>query len=222
MMRLYSSVLALLALLCLAGAQGFAQKSDYPRALWVGVHGGMQMSRITFSPSLSQHMHIGQWGGAMLRYDVEKGASLQLELNYSASGWKEKYDAESSLAYSRHLKYVEMPLLGHLYIGSTGARVFVGAGPVVGWLIGESSTKSGSSFSDFANQRHSMSVQRKLFWGVAFAPGISLSLGGRHRIELEGRATIGFGDLWKSARTEPYGQSSAMRFGLGLSYLYRL
>lgn len=222
MMRLYTSLLMLCLLISLGQGRALAQKSEYPRALWVGAHGGMQMSRITFSPNVSQHMHMGQWGGAMLRYDVEKGASLQLEFNYSASGWKEKYEAESLLAYSRHLKYLEMPLLGHLYIGEAGARAFIGAGPVIGWLIGESSSRSGEGFSEASILRHSLPVEHKLFWGLTFAPGISLGLAQRHRLELEGRIVIGFGDLWKNARTEPYGQSSAMRFGLGLSYLYRL
>lgn len=222
MIRLHSTLLTLLMLLGIGAQQSFAQKSNYPKALWLGVHGGAQASRMSFSPNVSQHMHLGQWGGLMLRYDVEKGASLQLELNYSASGWKEKYDDESQLAYSRHLQYVEMPLLGHLYLGGEGARVFIGGGPVVGWLVGESSAKSGTSFSTFAEQRHGMEAQRRFFWGLAFAPGISLRLAGRHRLELEGRFTLGYSDIWSSARTDPYGQSSPMRFGLGLSYLYRL
>ena len=52
--------------------------------------------------------------------------------------------------------------------------------------------------------------------------GASLQLGGRHRIELEGRLVYGLGNIWSSARTSPYPQSSELRFGARLGYIIQL
>ena len=82
----------LLFLLCplLAQAQ---QVEPFHQALSIGVHGGVLASRFSFVPSVSQRIHIGNMAGLKIRYDVERGASLQLEANYLTSGWREKYDA---------------------------------------------------------------------------------------------------------------------------------
>ena len=59
-------------------------------------------------------------------------------------------------------------------------------------------------------------------WGLGGGPGLSLQLGGRHRIELEGRLVYGLGNIWSSARTSPYPQSSELRFGARLGYVIQL
>ena len=97
-------LLALLLPLLLASplwAQGEA-KLPFSQSLSIGAHGGITASRFTFVPSVHQRIHVGYVGGLALRYDIERGASLQVELNYLRGGWQEKYDLRST-SYARHL-----------------------------------------------------------------------------------------------------------------------
>ena len=108
---------SLLALgLAATSARAQEAKPPFHQSLAVGVHGGMLLSRVNFVPSVSQRLHSGLMGGVLLRYNVERGASLQLEANYVQGGWREKYDAATT-SYSRTLNALEVPLLTHLYLG---------------------------------------------------------------------------------------------------------
>ena len=127
------SLLALLLSLLLVPslwAQGEA-KEPFSQSLSIGVHGGIAASRFTFVPSVRQRIHVGYVGGLALRYDIERGASLQMELNYLRGGWQEKYDALAT-RYTRHIDYLELPILSHLYFCSGGTRLFLNLGPFVG------------------------------------------------------------------------------------------
>ena len=213
-----------LLVLGLAATTARAQEAKPPfhQSLAVGVHGGMLMSRVNFVPSVSQRLHSGLMGGVLLRYNVERGASLQLEANYVQGGWREKYDAATT-SYSRTLNALEVPLLTHLYLGQGSAKFYLNAGPFVGYILSEASTSSGEdAMNDKDKARHALPVANRFFWGLGGGPGLSLQLGGRHRIELEGRLVYGLGNIWSSARTSPYPQSSELRFGARLGYVIQL
>ena len=146
----------------LAATSARAQEAKPPfhQSLSVGVHGGMLMSRVNFVPSVSQRLHSGLMGGVLLRYNVERGASLQLEANYVQGGWREKYDAATT-SYSRTLNALEVPLLTHLYLGQGSAKFYLNAGPFVGYILSEASTSSGEDAMSTApagtrNTPHSM------------------------------------------------------------------
>lgn len=210
-----------LALCLLAGSVAMAQKSDYPRSISIGVRGGVNLSRYLFVPSVSQNQYLGQQAGLVGRWDLEQGASLQAELNYVRTGWDERYD-DGIRSSQRQLSYVELPLLTHLYLGKKGMRIFVNIGPFVGYKIGEQHHASGENFTETQLQRQSMLVKHNFAWGLAGGPGLSLALGKRHRIEAEARISYNFQDIWGNKRSDPYGQSTEFRIGVGLSYLYRL
>ena len=70
--------------------------------------------------------------------------------------------------------------------------------------------------------RHGIAARDRLFWGLGGGPGISLALGERQRIELEGRFVYGLGNLWSTKRGSTYVQSSEMYFGATLNYFFRL
>lgn len=211
-------------LLLIAGGKLHAQTSQEPffQAISVGVKGGMTASRFTFVPSVRQRLHTGPVAGISVRYDVERGASLQAELNYRRGGWQERYDSLQT-HYTRHLDYLELPLLTHLYIRSGDMRFFLNAGPFFGYLLGESATSTGeSNMSSLDTTRHGIAVRDRLFWGLGGGPGISIPLGNRQRIELEGRFVYGLGNIWSSKRGSTYVQSSEMYFGATLNYFFRL
>lgn len=221
------SLLSLLLLLlqayapCLWG-QSSAERPPFEQRLWFGAHGGVLASRFGFTPSVRQRTYMGYLGGAVVRYDVERGASMQLEVNYQRSGWRERYD-ESGVSYERALDYLDVPVLSHLYFDLGGSKLFLNLGPFVGYQLKESAQLSGEeAMSDQDKLRHAIATRYRFFWGLGGGPGISIALGGRQRLELEGRFVYGLGNLFSTARTSPYVQSSEMRFGVTMNYLFRL
>lgn len=196
-----------------------AQHSPHPRSLWVGLKGGVGFSTYTFSPSVPQTLQRGYTSGLVLRYEIDRGASAQVEVNYLRTGWTERFDTADQ-AYSRHFTYVEVPLLSHLYLGDS-FRFFVNIGPVVGLNLGETSSVRGEGFTDAQLLRQATPIKHKYLWGLVGGPGVSFALGSRHRIEAEGRLTYSFTDIWDNKRADPYGQSSEIRIGVVLSYLFR-
>lgn len=218
----HSIRLGLTTLLCLCSLTTLlGQKSHYPKSLWVGVHGGLLFSRYQFIPRVSQTLAGGHSVGFRARVDLEKGASAQIELNYSETGWQEKYD-DPSLSFRRRIRYYELPLMTHLYLEGERSRFYLNIGPYIGYYAGDRSEASGSSFTTAQLERQTMPIKHKLAWGLVGGPGFSLRLGERHRLELEGRIQYNLQDIWAHDRSDPYGQSGELRLGIHLGYLYRL
>lgn len=206
-------------LLCVCGTL-LAQQSTHPKSFWLGIKGGAVATRFQFNPSVRQSMYIGRTAGIQLRYEMERGASAQLEFNYVNTGWTEAF-ADNSLSYTRHLTYVEMPFLTQLYLEKSVVRLFVNLGPYIGFNLSDRSSVSGTRFTNLQRLRQSMPVANRISWGLTGGPGLSFRLGGRHRLELEARATFSFADVWSNRRTDPYGQSAELRFAGMLGYVYR-
>lgn len=202
-------------------AQESKPKKPFRPGLWIGAHGGFMASRFSFVPSVRQRLHQGWVGGLVARYDVERGASMQLEVNYQRTGWRERFDAEG-VSYSRDLDYVDVPLLTHLALDLGGAQVFVHAGPFVGYQLSETGRVTGEDqLTDQDRLRHGLNTSSRFFWGLGGGPGIHIPLG-RQAIELEGRFVYGLGNIFSTERTAPYVQSGEMRFGVTLNYLFRM
>lgn len=215
---LLSCAIGLLALVCSSRLE--AQKSDFAPSLWLGAHAGFQLSRYQFVPNVPQNMAKGLGAGLRARVDLERGASAQVELNYIQTGWSERYD-DASLSSERRISYIELPVMTHLYLNTKAVRIFVNLGPFVGYALSDEHKASGTGFTELQTLRQTTAIKNKLAWGLAGGPGISISLGQRHRLELEGRASYNFQDVWGNKRTDPYGQSTELRMGINLGYLYR-
>lgn len=197
-----------------------AQKSDFSTSLWFGIKGGVHFSKYQFVPSVSQNQHLGKQGGIALRLDLERGASAQIELNYVQTGWSERYD-ELGKTSERQIHYVELPLLTHLYVGKKAVRFFVNVGPFLGYHLEDKHIVAGTDFDTRQLERQTLPIKYKLAWGLMAGPGISLQLGGRHRFDLEARIAYNFQDIWGHKRSDPYGQSTELRMGASLGYMFK-
>lgn len=215
----YRALACSLALLGIT-AQGVAQRSDYPKSLWLGLRGGMHFSKYQFVPTVSQRQRLGKHAGLALRLELERGASAQLELNYTETGWVEKYE-DANLHSERRLTYIELPFLTQLYLGKGAVRCFVNLGPFLGYALGEEHITRGEGFNDAQLVRQTMPLVHKIAWGLTGGPGLSLGFAKRHRVELELRASYNFQDIWANKRVDPYGQSTELRFGASLGYYFR-
>lgn len=92
-------------------------QTHYIPHVWVGGHAGMTMSEMSFSPSVRQSMVQGMTAGLSFRYAEERHVGLIAELNISQRGWKEDFEG-APFSYSRHLTYMEIPVLTHIFFGS--------------------------------------------------------------------------------------------------------
>lgn len=193
-----------------------AQRSSFRQSLWVGAKAGGQATRFLFVPSVRQHTHLSNQAAVALRYDVEHQASLQLEFNYTRMGWKSRFD-EEAMHYQRNLDYIEMPLLAHLYTGLGRFRLFLNAGPIVGYNMGDEVVQS----NNLGELPYAMPIANKFYWAVGGGPGVAMSFGKRYLIELEGRFVYGYGNIWPSSRADVYSQSSSMRFAFSFNYFFR-
>ncbi len=222
-------ILSLFGLLFLPQLEA-QSKSPFKRKLHFGVKGIAIGSKYDFVPSVPQQLFKGGGTGIFTRFDVERGASMQLELNYTITGWKEFYEERPDLSYSKAIHTINMPLLTHLYLASKkGIRIFLNVGPILGYHFAEQNSlqdpptkDGGSNFTNFGKYRHETPIQHKLFWGLCGGPGISIPVGKHHRLEFEGRYTFGFGDIWANKRQDPYGLSAERRYSLSFNYCYSL
>lgn len=76
-----------------------AQVGEHRNEFSVGVTGGCVLSNVGFTPTVNQTLHNGVIGGFMARYKSEKYfstiCSIQMEVNYAQTGWKEEIDRKS-------------------------------------------------------------------------------------------------------------------------------
>ena len=91
------SVIALLSILCLlVGLPVRAQLQDPRHNLAIGINGGVNLSSVSFEPSIKQKTFITPSVGVTVRYISERYfkilCGIQGEINYSQRGWKENID----------------------------------------------------------------------------------------------------------------------------------
>ena len=127
-----------------------AQLGEVRNNLSVGINGGLNMSKVDFSPSIKQKSKNGMSMGITARYISEKYfnmlCGIQMELNYSQRGWNENIEDGTENTYNRTMNYKEVPLLAHLAFGKDaldrGVRFFLNLGPQFGLFLNEKENMS--------------------------------------------------------------------------------
>lgn len=221
----------LVAVACLAATPAMAQLGELRSNLAVGVNGGMNMSKVDFSPSIKQKSQNGMAFGATARYICEKYfkmiCGIQVELNYSQRGWNENIEDGTGNTYSRTMNYLEVPMLAHLSFGKdeidSGMRFFLNMGPQFGFFLSESEKMSDNWDPTYRPngvvQQYGKMVENKFDYGILGGAGLELSTSVGHFL-LEGRYYFGLSDFYKSTKKDEFGRSGHSYIGIRLTYLY--
>ena len=221
----------ILALVCMFTMPAMAQLGEERSNLSIGVNAGMNMSSVSFQPSIKQKSKSGMAFGITARYMSEKYfkmmCGIQAEINYSQRGWSENIDDGSGNAYSRTMNYLEIPLLAHLAFGKDaldeGMKFFVNMGPQVGLCLSETETMSDNWDPTYRPngvvQQYGKLVENKLDYGILGGIGMELSTKMGHFL-LEGRYYYGLSDFWGSSKKDEFGRSGHSYLGVRLTYLF--
>lgn len=223
-----------------------AQVGSHRDQFTVGVHGGVNLSNVSFLPKVNQSMLQSKVGGLVVRYTCEKYFSticaIQAEVNYSQIGWKEDIlDADDvpvpSLGdgnpefYKRTMNYIQVPLLAHLAWGKEerGLRFFFNAGPQVGFFLNDkvstNFTPKTANFDKRVNDivaQDTMAVENKFDYGIAAGAGVELHIKHVGRFQLEGRYYYGLGNIYGDSKRDYFAQSSHGVITIRAAYLLDL
>ncbi|MCQ2207244.1 MAG: PorT family protein [Paludibacteraceae bacterium] len=149
--------ISLIVLLGWANTATSQVRSRFEEEIGVGVQGGLALSQVRFLHNdVTYSNNLGDLGyrkgadfGAMVRFIAQKHFGLQLEANYTQSGWKEKWNDPTTIneqqmvdgTIEREIDYLNVPLLAHIYFGNTH-RMFFNFGPKIGFLLGTGDNKT--------------------------------------------------------------------------------
>lgn len=227
------SIIALLSFLCLsAGIPVHAQLQDPRHNLAIGINGGVNLSSVSFEPSIKEKTFLTPSFGVTIRYISERYlkmfCGIQAEINYSQRGWKENIDDGTGDTYQRNMNYLEVPLMAHLAFGKDqgyGARFVLNLGPQFGYLLSENEKKS-EAFHP--NERpngviwqYGKTVEVKFDYGIVGGLGIEARTGIGNFL-LEARYYFGLSDFYHSTKKDPFSRSAHSYIAGRLTYLFDL
>lgn len=221
--------LALISVLFICALAAHSQ-THYSSNVAIGVHGGIDLSKVFFNPSVPQTWPIGGTAGVMFRYIEENHFGLIAEFNWRQGGWKENFE-DAPYNYRRTINYLEIPVLAHIYFGRRG-RFFVNAGPQFGVVVSES-TSANFNPDDIASlpgfpirnrtlSQLTMPVHQKFDYGISAGIGGEFNINRRNALSLEVRFYYGLGNVMNNARSEVFRASNTMSLGATVGYWFRI
>lgn len=181
----------------------------------VGIRGGKSLSRINFAPAPPQALVDGVEGGLILRRMNSRHLGLQLELNVSSQGWN-IYPAVDSLAHSKQVQYIQVPLLTHVQLGRGRLTFAVQAGAFVAYAFSE---------KDRSKPVYPAAYRQQAFlpwhYGMlaAAGPAFRFNFG---ELKLEARFAQHLSNLLEAnlSQTEGFNNSQQQIITFGLQWLY--
>lgn len=204
-------------------------QTHYSSNVSVGARGGIDISRVFFSPSVMQGWPVNPTLGVGIRYIEENHFGLIAELNYVRRGWSENFEGRP-FKYRRDLDYLEIPVFAHIYFGGK-TRFFVNAGPQIAFRIGESMTSNfnpydTSSIPDFphTNRRNSQlteEVTQKIDYGISAGLGGEFHINPKNSLTLEARYYFGLGNIFSAKPQDNFRASNTMYIALTAGYWFR-
>ncbi|MBF0577626.1 porin family protein [Dysgonomonas sp. GY617] len=210
-------------LLALACIKGYSQSEFTPE--WnFGVNFGptfSTMSFVTTAPGFELNTKMLQQykGGVSVRYITENRLGFIAELNYSQQGYEQKFEGETNSKYIHELAYLQIPFLTHIYFGRKG-RVFVNLGPQISFLLADRKIKhllNTDYNDDKVSAQYDLEVQNKFDYGLVAGMGFELRTGAGN-FTIEGRYYMGFSDIYKSHKTDPFSRSANRVMSAAITY----
>lgn len=207
-----------------------AQISDQRNNLAVGINGGANFNTVMFTPSIKQDMHQGINGGITARYICEKYFAMicgvQLEVNYSQRGWKEKIEDGTENQYQRTLNYLEIPFLAHLAFGreERGLRFFLNAGPQIGFFLNDKEEMEGNPWDTSFRPngvvyQYGKAVENKFDYGITGGLGMEVRTGIGNFL-IEGRYYYGLSDIYGNSKKDDFSRSGNSTICGKITYLF--
>lgn len=223
--------ITLITLAIAATAAPVMAEDHYVPHISVGFHGGMDVSRVTFSPSILQKWQPGTTFGISARYAEEKLVGIVAEVNYTQRGWKEDFE-ESPLDYSRTLHYFTVPVMTHVYFGPPRCKCFFNLGPEFGFMTGQETSANFDIHNPYGDENWptdprnivqlTKEVKNRFDYGICAGVGCEYWVRPRHSIYIELRYYYGLGNIFPSTKADTFGASRNMTLGATLGYNFRL
>lgn len=223
-------VAAAVAVAVAAGSDVTAQRY-YSPDFSIGVKGGATLSQMDFMPHVRQSMTPGVTFGVMARYSEEKLFGLLGELNITQRGWAEDFRG-LPISYSRHLTYIQLPLMTQIRFGWKRVKLFVNLGPEAGYMLGDkiksdfnykAPSESVSGYpSNRRNDQMTMDVANRFDYGIAGGLGAEFFVARRHSVIVEGRFYYGIGNIFRDSRTSTFSASRGLSVEITMGYFFRV
>lgn len=220
---------ALFCLLMLLAAFPSAAQTHYTSNVSVGARGGIDLSRVFFTPSVKQSWPVMPTLGVGIRYIEENHFGLIAELNYTRRGWKENFEG-LPYSYTKNIDYFEIPVFAHIYFGRR-AKFFVNAGPQISFRIGDSTSANFDPFDtsglpDFPhvnrrNDQMTETVTQKVDYGIAAGLGCEYNINAKNSLTFEARYYFGLGNIFPSKPQDTFRASNTMYIALTFGYWFR-
>lgn len=223
----------MLVIVVMVGIQpAHAQLGDERHNFSIGGSAGVNISSVSFDPSIKQGSHIGPTLGVTARYISEKYfamiCGIQGELNIAQRGWKEVIEDGTEDTYSRSMTYLELPILAHLAFGKDkghGARFILNLGPQLGFLLSEKESMSDpwnpSQRPNGTNQQYGKMAENKFDYGIVGGGGVEVRTGIGNFV-LEARYYFGLSDFYNSTKKDYFSRSAHSYISAKLTYLFDL
>ncbi len=214
----------LLTLLLVVNTVAAQQRLKTPE-IFFGVHGGVKASTVLFSPSVTQldimSSPLTPNGGLVFRYALHRVCALQVECNYMQQGWAEIHGKGETVEtlYTRHLHYIEVPLLMHIALGKKMFRGFINFGPQLGYCIADESKVSNQNTSLLVNAQH-QAIDNPFDWGVAAGLGCYLKTNKIGVFQLEARFSYSLGGVFNAGQLQHFKMASPMGLFVNVGYLW--
>ena len=206
-------IISILFLSISASAQTFLlERSE----IFIGTSQGVTVSQLMFVPSVRQDFLIAYNGGISFRYVNERGRGLQIEINYSQRGWRERDDL-----YARRLDYIELPFLAHISTGGNRASAFLTVGPKVSFLLQEQTLFDNTTAGENRREQHTTPASNRLDYGLTAGTGLEFAVS-RQLFSLEVRASYSFNSVFPTGNRHAFDFANNMNLAINLGWMVRV
>ena len=212
------------------GTLGTVGQTHYKPHISIGGRAGVSMAEMSFSPSVKQSWNLASTGAFTFRYTEEKLFGFIAELGWCQRGWRENYE-ELPFSYSRTLTYLQLPVLTHIYFGSSRAKAFINLGPQIDFLVASSISanfdyRNTAAIPEYPKTRQTeqlyADVSNKFDYGISASAGGEFYISPRNSLVLEARFYFGLGNIFPASKADTFSASRNMSLEFTLGYNFRL